>query len=112
MPRHSIEIPPRAQTFSTWLDLPLGGACEILDNITPVTRRSFHRSGYTPYDSAGGPAAGPASPIILSPAPEAPRRPATNQEAVAGRSSPGGMSPRSEEHTSELQSLRHLVCRL
>src|SRR5262245_11732705 len=23
-----------------------------------------------------------------------------------------GMSPRSEEHTSELQSLRHLVCRL
>src|SRR5205814_8824773 len=26
---------------------------------------------------------------------------------------PGGMcSPRSEEHTSELQSLRHLVCRL
>src|SRR5205814_9269806 len=25
---------------------------------------------------------------------------------------PAGTSPRSEEHTSELQSLRHLVCRL
>src|SRR5262245_65091284 len=25
---------------------------------------------------------------------------------------PPGQSPRSEEHTSELQSLRHLVCRL
>src|SRR5437899_12082884 len=25
---------------------------------------------------------------------------------------PGGPGPRSEEHTSELQSLRHLVCRL
>src|SRR5262245_64489925 len=25
---------------------------------------------------------------------------------------PGGAAPRSEEHTSELQSLRHLVCRL
>src|SRR5205814_2386752 len=25
---------------------------------------------------------------------------------------PGHFSPRSEEHTSELQSLRHLVCRL
>src|ERR1035441_10724932 len=24
----------------------------------------------------------------------------------------GGQTPRSEEHTSELQSLRHLVCRL
>src|SRR5262245_65093086 len=28
------------------------------------------------------------------------------------RVTPGGSSGRSEEHTSELQSLRHLVCRL
>src|SRR5262245_64108240 len=28
------------------------------------------------------------------------------------RVAPGPLRPRSEEHTSELQSLRHLVCRL
>src|SRR5258705_4510702 len=33
----------------------------------------------------------------------------TTVRAIAGR---GGMQIRSEEHTSELQSLRHLVCRL
>src|SRR5262245_64028199 len=33
---------------------------------------------------------------------------------LEGQSSgrPPGVAPRSEEHTSELQSLRHLVCRL
>src|SRR5205814_8791094 len=34
----------------------------------------------------------------------------THPVFVAGSS--GGKAPRSEEHTSELQSLRHLVCRL
>src|SRR5437899_8223074 len=34
---------------------------------------------------------------------------ANEQPNVPGRGQPG---PRSEEHTSELQSLRHLVCRL
>src|SRR5437899_4960454 len=36
------------------------------------------------------------------------------QEVVARRwgVTPEGLTPRSEEHTSELQSLRHLVCRL
>src|SRR5262245_64676844 len=32
--------------------------------------------------------------------------------SVSERSAPAPHSPRSEEHTSELQSLRHLVCRL
>src|SRR5262245_56155956 len=32
--------------------------------------------------------------------------------AIALRSRDRGICPRSEEHTSELQSLRHLVCRL
>src|SRR5258705_6892427 len=34
--------------------------------------------------------------------------------AISSRSARGGIQPasRSEEHTSELQSLRHLVCRL
>jgi hypothetical protein len=54
------------------------------NRINPVIRRSFHRSGYTPYDSAGGPAAGPVSPIIVSPAPEAPRRPATTAPGGSG----------------------------
>src|SRR5262245_4353473 len=42
------------------------------------------------------------------------RRAATRRETHEGaaRSRPEGDSPRSEEHTSELQSLRHLVCRL
>src|SRR5262245_63453137 len=30
----------------------------------------------------------------------------------SSRNVPSGAGPRSEEHTSELQSLRHLVCRL
>src|ERR1035438_10345655 len=36
----------------------------------------------------------------------------TNLGTLGGPSSEGGGGDRSEEHTSELQSLRHLVCRL
>src|SRR5258705_2406218 len=39
-----------------------------------------------------------------------PGQPAGADHRVHGR--PGGGTGRSEEHTSELQSLRHLVCRL
>src|SRR5437899_8116637 len=42
-------------------------------------------------------------------------RPSTISGQVMGGSlsrRPGNTEPRSEEHTSELQSLRHLVCRL
>src|SRR5437899_7389001 len=35
-----------------------------------------------------------------------------SSHAAAPASRPSMSSPRSEEHTSELQSLRHLVCRL
>src|SRR5205814_10471059 len=35
-----------------------------------------------------------------------------NPKTCALRAEPASLSPRSEEHTSELQSLRHLVCRL
>src|SRR5205814_3579760 len=35
-----------------------------------------------------------------------------SSESTTGSSGGWGSSPRSEEHTSELQSLRHLVCRL
>src|SRR5205814_3536007 len=34
------------------------------------------------------------------------------EKSRLGKSKPGKSKPRSEEHTSELQSLRHLVCRL
>src|SRR5258705_6787542 len=36
----------------------------------------------------------------------------TKRLGESKRSSPDGAAERSEEHTSELQSLRHLVCRL
>src|SRR5207253_10264184 len=35
-----------------------------------------------------------------------------NDRVAAPRPPPGGRDPRSEEHTSELQSRGHLVCRL
>src|SRR5205814_10689664 len=40
------------------------------------------------------------------------RRPAATLAVPAARPAPPGPPARSEEHTSELQSLRHLVCRL
>src|ERR1039458_1072176 len=36
----------------------------------------------------------------------------TEIEEIEGRAVTAAFVPRSEEHTSELQSLRHLVCRL
>src|SRR5258705_10641842 len=41
-----------------------------------------------------------------------PRPPGRRGPGDAGRVALGDAAPRSEEHTSELQSLRHLVCRL
>src|SRR5262245_62363754 len=41
-----------------------------------------------------------------------PRRKAQAQQGSVERLVATGGAPRSEEHTSELQSLRHLVCRL
>src|SRR5262245_63079191 len=46
------------------------------------------------------------------PAPMLPDLSRTNSSATCGKSSRAGGRMRSEEHTSELQSLRHLVCRL
>src|SRR5437899_5549993 len=40
------------------------------------------------------------------------RRPTSLQWWAAARKRPPAAASRSEEHTSELQSLRHLVCRL
>jgi hypothetical protein len=52
-----------------------------------VTRRTFHRSGYTLHDSAGGPAAGPGEP----PSPESAQAARhEHQEAVAAQRKLGG----------------------
>src|SRR2546425_7036014 len=44
--------------------------------------------------------------------PERPRVPGGPLHQRRHRAAPGLMDPRSEEHTSELQSLAYLVCRL
>src|SRR2546425_8653674 len=41
-----------------------------------------------------------------------PRRSLSRHAAGGGRCAPDGQTKRSEEHTSELQSLAYLVCRL
>src|SRR5205814_8419756 len=58
------------------------------------------------------PISSPATPHLppSTNSPPAPRSPAS--ASAAGERGAGGEFVRSEEHTSELQSLRHLVCRL
>src|SRR5258708_22054114 len=51
----------------------------------------------------------PPSPDATTPLPPAPARPSPQIRFDDG---PKGLGPRSEEHTSELQSPDHLVCRL
>lgn len=83
--RHSVEMNPSVSGLlldhalsGSWLSIASGGRGAITganspivqqSRIPPVTRRSFHRSGYTPYDSAGGPAAGPGEPHHPLPSP-------------------------------------------
>src|SRR5262245_63198793 len=76
-----------------------------------VSRRSTGRRGRTTVSSGAGAAV--IARILARPsdnheAPGTPRRSVEGGPAV-GVHGPAG---RSEEHTSELQSLRHLVCRL
>src|SRR5438045_5447462 len=49
---------------------------------------------------------------IPSPAPARPAARARGAPTASPRTPPPATGSRSEEHTSELQSLRHLVCRL
>src|SRR5947209_9639820 len=67
------------------------------------------RSTLFPYTTLfrSGPPEAPAGP---SPAPRSARAAAPGPRAVPARRLPG--RPRSEEHTSELQSRQYLVCRL
>src|SRR5258705_9987430 len=59
------------------------------------------RSTLFPYTTLFRSARGRAVPVVEA-----------DEEAGADRPVPDGLAVRSEEHTSELQSLRHLVCRL
>ena len=54
--------------------------------IPPVTRRTSHRSGYTPHDSAGGPAGGPGEPHHLLPSPGSAQ--AARHDATGGGGGP------------------------
>src|SRR5205814_10352172 len=54
---------------------------------------------------------GPSSPA-LAPTHSPPAWPTRPERQTSPPRTPAGTAPRSEEHTSELQSLRHLVCRL
>src|SRR3712207_7944617 len=65
--------------------------------------RSSARSTRGPPRSDPAPAARPGSPVARGGESEAGGRP---------RRTRGGNAPRSEEHTSELQSRQYLVCRL
>jgi hypothetical protein len=52
----------------------------------PVIRRTFHRSGYTLHDSAGGPAAGPGEPHNPLPSPGSAQ--AARHDAPGGSGAP------------------------
>src|SRR5205814_10326586 len=74
-------------------------------NVSQDTRCWYYRGGWTCYRAGGN--------ICYADTPTAVNR----EHAIfdADRCvavNPSDTAPRSEEHTSELQSLRHLVCRL
>src|SRR5205814_5891337 len=100
---------PSHVLFCFMIPLPL------ISTLFPYTTlfRSVHRSGsLSPAPSARQLAARghrrPRHRYDGSPCGRSPR-PAALATRIAGR---GDLIHRSEEHTSELQSLRHLVCRL
>src|SRR5262249_62393585 len=60
----------------------------------------------------GGWGHGGSSSVVPRSGPVSPRKGTRCWPAAPGRSAPGASGGRSEEHTSELQSLTNLVCRL
>src|SRR5205814_8098056 len=77
------------------------GVVRVLDDHRASPSLDLDRSRGSVVVSAGEHDADHPTPKMLG------RR--TEQRVNGG---PGAVLPRSEEHTSELQSLRHLVCRL
>src|ERR1039458_2652552 len=88
-------------------------ATRKLSFIFRTATRKLKSSRTAPGHAAAAPAAAPLSSAVSADTPSRPSspgfRPARKPRKSEFRSSP---PTRSEEHTSELQSLRHLVCRL
>src|SRR5205814_9549396 len=97
---HHVTTPPTRYTLSLHDALPISSTTSRASTTPGATRSATRCCATWPASSAGW-APSPAS------------RPATAARNSRS-SSPARMAapPRSEEHTSELQSLRHLVCRL
>src|SRR5205814_6633481 len=93
-PPHLPSFPTRRSSDLTTCS-PTANRCP-----TPKTRRSW-----LPRRSRDSPRVGP-------PAPRRPPASRTRPRQRSWRHTIGCTRRRSEEHTSELQSLRHLVCRL
>src|SRR5262245_59538791 len=77
-------------------------------------RRLRTRTGLGPDRTSSDERFGPretATPTVARPGPRSKERPAHESGRLTSRPACAGLD-RSEEHTSELQSLRHLVCRL
>src|SRR2546425_8789305 len=93
-----IRRPPRSTLFPTRRSSDLVGLSALRRRISSiVSSRSFRRSG-------------PIVRFVYASARAARDIFAANARAIAPRCHGG--APRSEEHTSELQSLAYLVCRL
>src|SRR2546425_9686284 len=71
---------------------------------------TLFRSGHEQQRQGGGHEHGAGRAPLPPPPPDGPAR--RRRSSPVGRVEGGGNSVRSEEHTSELQSLAYLVCRL
>src|SRR5207253_8656814 len=100
---HDYRPPPDPHSFPTRRSSDLGGAgsaaervsgLEHLDGVAACARRTTAESPFCPEPTTT--ARGDISVLL----------------ALLGRSERAVETPRSEEHTSELQSRGHLVCRL
>src|ERR1035441_10110190 len=91
--------------------------CLPLNSLPPPASSSARvpsgRSPPPPRPSAAAPSSSPEPrPTAPSPSARPSSPPAFPPSPSPSPASPRSLSSRSEEHTSELQSLRHLVCRL
>src|SRR5262245_21089995 len=93
--------------------------CATFSRSPSRTPETAHRGSRDVIDLEQ-PAAGPSSAFLAGADALEPARPRRTRPAIPPSATPGsrrraaarGARSRSEEHTSELQSLRHLVCRL
>src|SRR5437016_12028402 len=95
-----IRPPPRSTLFP-YTTLFRSGPSKVFPRVFPVSPRRHIRAWLVPHRSA------------VLPSCSSPMRSARGSARCSPTSSTGGaIASRSEEHTSELQSLTNLVCRL